>query len=120
MSIINKFRSTKSAIKELEQELEALSQNPELQREMEFEDKLRTLMADYNKSLRDINAILDPKATAAPAAAPRAQRRERRTKRYTNPHTGGIIETRGGNHKELKEWKQKWGNEVVESWAVIL
>lgn len=119
---INRFRNTKNAILELQQELEALSNDPDLKLEMEFEDKLRALMSEYNKSLRDINAILNPEG-ASTAAAPRASsgaRRERRTKRYTNPHNGQIIETKGGNHKELKEWKQKWGNDTVESWSVTL
>lgn len=118
---ISRFHNTKKAIQELQQQLEALSSDPELKKEMEFEENLRALMSKYNKSLRDINAILDPQA-AATTAAPRATttRRVRRTKRYTNPHTGGVIETRGGNHKELKEWKQKWGNDTVESWAVTL
>lgn len=117
---INRFHSTKKAIQELQQQLEALSNDPELKKEMEFETKLRTLMSDYNKSLRDINAILDPQQAAAPAPRATAGRRERRTKRYTNPHTGAVIETKGGNHKELKEWKQKWGNDTVESWSVTL
>ncbi len=116
---ISRFHNTKKAIEELKQQLEALSSDPELKKEMEFEEKLRALMSEYGKSLRDINAILDPKAAAT--EAPRTTtRRQRRTKRYTNPHTGGVIETRGGNHKELKEWKQQWGNETVESWAVTL
>lgn len=115
---ISRFHNTQKAIAELKQQLEALSNDPELQKEIEFEESLRALMSKYNKSLRDINAILDPQSVSAPAA--RTTRRVRRTKRYTNPHTGGIIETRGGNHKELKEWKQKWGNDTVESWAITL
>ena len=115
---INRFHNTKKAIEELKQQLEALSNDPELQKEMEFEGSLRALMSKYNKSLRDINAILDPQATNTPAA--RTTRRERRTKRYSNPHTGGVVETKGGNHKELKEWKQQWGSDTVESWAVTL
>lgn len=117
---INRFHNTKKAIQELQQQLEALSSDPELKKEMEFEEKLRALMAEYNKTLRDINAILDPQSAAAAAPSTTRTRRERRTKRYTNPHTGGVIETKGGNHKELKEWKQKWGNETVESWAITL
>lgn len=118
---INRFRNTKNAILELQQELEALANDPDLKLEMEFEEKLRALMSEYNKSLRDINAILNPEgaSTAAPKAASGA-RRERRTKRYTNPHTGAVIETKGGNHNGLKEWKQQWGNETVEGWAVTL
>jgi|SRR5690554_5537686 len=119
MSKINQLRATKEAIRELEQQLEALSRDEGLKKEMEFEEKLRALMGEYNKSLRDINAILDPQSVRA--AAPRGSvRRQRKTKRYTNPHTGAVIETRGGNHKELKEWKANWGNDTVESWAVVI
>jgi hypothetical protein len=31
-----------------------------------------------------------------------------------------VIETKGGNHKTLKEWKAKWGSDVVEGWATLL
>lgn len=31
-------------------------------------------------------------------------------------HTGEVIETKGGNHKGLKEWKSEHGAETVESW----
>lgn len=118
---INRYHHTKKAILELQEKLDNLSRDPELQREMEFEEKLRALMSEYDKSLRDINAILDPASLEANNAPQKTTtRRVRRTKRYTNPHTGGVIETRGGNHKELKEWKQQWGNETVESWAVTL
>ncbi|MDG9812333.1 transcriptional regulator, partial [Pseudomonas juntendi] len=27
-----------------------------------------------------------------------------------------IIETKGGNHKLLKEWKAQYGADEVESW----
>jgi hypothetical protein len=33
---------------------------------------------------------------------------------------GEVIETKGGNHKTLKEWKAKWGGDVVEGWATLL
>lgn len=37
-------------------------------------------------------------------------------KQYKNPHNGEIIETKGGNHKLLKEWKAEYGSDVVEGW----
>ncbi|KLJ14716.1 transcriptional regulator, partial [Pseudomonas sp. TJI-51] len=27
------------------------------------------------------------------------------------------IETKGGNHRQLKEWKQQYGADEVESWV---
>jgi hypothetical protein len=35
---------------------------------------------------------------------------------YKNPESGEVVETKGGNHKTLKEWKAKYGSEKVESW----
>ena len=119
MSLINEYRATEEAIKELQNRLASLKTNDSLQKEIEFETKLKTLMGEYNKSLRDVIAILDPKAVtknAAPATKAGSLRAPRKVKQYKNPHNGEVIETKGGNHKTLKEWKAKWGGDVVESW----
>ena len=122
MSLINEYRATEEAIKELQERLKNLSQNDNLKKEMEFESKLRSLMAEYSKSLRDITALLDPEAAAGKAArtAKPSPKRARKVKQYKNPNTGEVIETKGGNHKTLKEWKAKWGSDVVESWVTLL
>lgn len=121
MSIISKYRTTKEAIKELQQQLEALERNEELKKEMEFEEKLQSLMAEYGKSLRDINALLDPQSqNTNTSTQSRSTRRTRKTKRYTNPHTNEVIETKGGNHKQLKEWKATYGGSTVEGWVVLI
>ena len=54
MSLINEYRATEEAIKELQERLKNLSQDDKLQKELEFEGKLRALMGEYSKSLRDI------------------------------------------------------------------
>lgn len=124
MSLISEYRATEEAIKELQERLKNLSQDDKLQKELEFEGKLRALMGEYQKSLRDIIAVLDPDARPAkpgrPAKTAAPAKRARRVKQYKNPHTGEIIETKGGNHKTLKEWKAKWGAETVESWSSLL
>lgn len=123
MSIISEYRSTEEEIKKLQERLKLLSQDGKLQQELEFEGKLRALMGEYQKSLRDIIALLDPEARLkqpATKATATASKRARRIKQYKNPNTGEIIETKGGNHKTLKEWKNAWGADTVESWASIL
>jgi hypothetical protein len=35
---------------------------------------------------------------------------------YKNPDTGELVETKGGNHITLKEWKAEYGSETVGSW----
>ena len=123
MSLINDYRATEEAIKELQARLKSMSQDDKLQKELEFEGKLRTLMGEYQKSLRDIIAMLDPDAKASKAprvAKTTGTKSARKVKQYKNPHNGEVIETKGGNHKTLKEWKAKWGSDVVESWVTLL
>ncbi|WP_375740028.1 histone-like nucleoid-structuring protein MvaT [Pseudomonas boanensis] len=125
MSLINEYRATEEAIKELQERLKSLSQDDKLKKELEFEGKLRTLMGEYQKSLRDVIALLDPDARVSKAprtgkAAATTSKRARKVKQYKNPNTGEVIETKGGNHKTLKEWKAKWGADTVEGWATIL
>ena len=124
MSLINEYRATEEAIKELQARLKNLSQDDKLQAELEFEGKLRALMGEYQKSLRDIIALLAPEAkiNKAPRGAVKTTttKRARKVKQYKNPHNGEVIETKGGNHKTLKEWKARWGGDEVESWSTLL
>ncbi|MFZ2321727.1 MAG: histone-like nucleoid-structuring protein MvaT [Pseudomonas sp.] len=123
MSLINEYRATEEAIKELQARLQSLSADDKLQKELEFEGKLRALMAEYQKSLPSIIAILDPEAKSskvARASKTTTTKRARKIKQYKNPNSGEVIETKGGNHKVLKEWKAKWGSDVVESWVTLL
>lgn len=123
MSLINEYRATEEAIKELQARLQSLSADDKLQKELEFEGKLRALMAEYQKSLPSIIAILDPEAKSgkvARASKTNGSKRARKIKQYKNPNSGEVIETKGGNHKVLKEWKAKWGSDVVESWVTLL
>ncbi|SDI45076.1 histone-like nucleoid-structuring protein, MvaT/MvaU family [Pseudomonas panipatensis] len=120
MSRIAEFRAAEKALAEQLAHLESLKKDAGLQQEIQFEEKLRELMGAYGKSLRDVVAILDPEsargAVARAAGAGRAKRRLRVVKVYKNPHTGEVVETKGGNHKTLKAWKAEHGSAAVESW----
>ena len=127
MSLINEYRTTEAAIKKLQDRLQALQQDDKLQQELEFETRLRELMAEYGKALPDILALLDAEGKVAKAGRPARTekseapaKRTRKVKQYKNPHNGEVIETKGGNHKTLKEWKATWGGDVVESWCTLL
>lgn len=119
MSKLAEFRQLEKHLAEQMAQLEALKGDAGLAEEIKFEEKLRNLLGQYGKSLRDVIAILDPASLnrkgAAPVAA-KATRRERVIKVYKNPHTGETIETKGGNHRQLKEWKSEFGADTVESW----
>ncbi|WP_437884569.1 histone-like nucleoid-structuring protein, MvaT/MvaU family [Pseudomonas sp. LRF_L74] len=118
MSKLAEYRALEQQLAAQLAELEALKNDNALQKEIEFETKLKELMKKYDKSLRDVIALLDPQPyKGGRAATPaKATRRERAVKRYKNPNTGEVVETKGGNHKVLKAWKEEHGNDTVESW----
>lgn len=119
MSRLAEFRQLEQKLAAQLAELEAMKDSSELKKEIEFETKLRDLLSKYGFSLRDIINILDPQNArrgATPAGVEKAPRRARQTKQYKNPHNGEIIETKGGNHKLLKEWKSQYGSSEVETW----
>lgn len=119
MSRLAEFRALEQQLAAQLAELESLKNDDGLKREIEFEQKLRNLLGEYGFSLRNIVAILDPQSSSrrAPAIAEtKGTRRARTVKVYKNPHSGEIVETKGGNHKLLKEWKAEYGADTVESW----
>lgn len=119
MSRLAEFRKLEQQLAAQLAELETLKNDDGLKREIEFETKLRGLLAEHSFSLRDVINILDPQAGSrrgAPVAAEKGTRRARTVKIYKNPHNGEIVETKGGNHKTLKAWKAEHGSAEVESW----
>ncbi|WP_175252615.1 histone-like nucleoid-structuring protein, MvaT/MvaU family [Pseudomonas sp. BMW13] len=115
MSIIAEYKALEAQIAEQQKRLEALKGDEKLKREIEFESKLRGLLSEYNYSLRNVIALLDPQASKG-AAAPKGARKERALKTYKNPNNGEVVETKGGNHKILKAWKEQYGAETVDGW----
>ncbi|VVP53844.1 histone-like nucleoid-structuring protein, MvaT/MvaU family [Pseudomonas fluorescens] len=118
MSKLAEFRQLEKHLAEQLQALEALKGDVGLKKEIEFESKLRALLAEYGYSLPNVINLLDPQASRrVPAFDSKAgPRKPRQVKVYKNPHTGEVVETKGGNHKTLKEWKAKHGSATVESW----
>lgn len=116
MSKLAEFREAERLLKEQLALLEKLKSDGGLKKELEFKDQLQALMDEYGMNLRNVIEILDPQTPTGAAASPTPQRRSRQLKVYKNPHNGETIETKGGNHKTLKAWKQQYGAETVESW----
>lgn len=118
MSKLAEYRQLEKHLAEQIQALEALKGDDELKKEIVFETKLRKLLDQYGFSLKHIINLLDPQTNARrqSAAPATSTRKPRELKVYKNPNTGEVIETKGGNHKALKEWKGKHGADVVEGW----
>lgn len=123
MTLLNEFKETEAELKRLQARLEELTSSEELKKDLQFLDELNELMEKYGKRPRDVVAAVAPelfqqKASAAPAEQSNP-RRARNIKVYRHPETNEIIETKGGNHKVLKQWKAKYGADTVESWMSI-
>lgn len=119
MSRLAEYRKLEQQLASQLAELENMKNDSGLQKEMEFETKLRKLLSEYGRSLPDVISLLDPqgsrrKGNAVPLG--RSTRRPRELKVYKNPETGETVETKGGNHRLLKQWKLKHGADKVETW----
>ncbi|SDS17697.1 H-NS family protein MvaT [Halopseudomonas litoralis] len=119
MSKLAEFRHIERQLAAQLAELEALKDDKGLQREIEFETKLHELLAEYTFSAQETIRLLDgqPSKQTSVAVPVKAASRVRRVKTYTNPHNGQVVQTKGGNHNVLKEWKAEYGAATVESWV---
>ena len=119
MSRLAEYRQLEQSLAAQMAQLEQMKGNTELKREVEFEKKLWSLLDKYQVGLKDIINILDPQASRRPRPVQtpqRTTRRARNVKTYKNPHNGEVVETKGGNHKLLQQWKSEYGRDEVESW----
>ena len=116
MPRLAQYRALEKKLADQLAELESMKNDEGLKREVEFEQKLSELLGEYSYSLKDIIAILDP-SVGTLTELKKGARRTRTLKRYKHPDTGEILETKGGNHKTLKAWKNEYGSEMVEAWV---
>ena len=119
-NLLATYTAMESELNRLQEELDKLKNDDRLKADLEFKDKLVALMEEYGKAASDVIDLLDPKGQYSGKNAPATGtgRRKRKLKIYKNPNTGEVVETRGGNQKTLKSWKQEFGGDVVESWLV--
>jgi hypothetical protein len=119
MSKLAEFKALEAQLAAQLQQLDAMKNDSGLKQEIEFEQKLRALLEEYGMNLRQVIIILDPSkgvSVNTAGASSNVQRKPREIKRYKNPHSGEVVETKGGNHKVLKQWKLEHGSDTVESW----
>ncbi|MCL7929047.1 histone-like nucleoid-structuring protein, MvaT/MvaU family [Halomonas llamarensis] len=120
MSLLNEYIQKEQQLKQLQEDLQRMEGDQRLKSELEFKERLEALMEEFGKMPADLVALFDPnvRSNAQKQMKSTDGRRKRRLKIYENPHTGDVIETRGGNHKGLRSWKAEYGDDTVESWLV--
>lgn len=119
MSQLTNFLQMQQEAERLQEEMKRLQESDALKRELEFKELLEASMKEYDMSAADVLNMLDPQRLEQPKQESQGrERRKRKLKIYKNPHTGETVETRGGNQKTLKAWKEEYGTEEVEGWLV--
>ena len=122
MGKISTYYQKKEMAEKLQQELQEMENDKELKRELEFKEKLRGLMSEYDKSAKQMLEVLkaiDPSIqnrVESGSASGSDGRKKRPLKTYRNPHTGEVVQTRGGNQKTLNEWRKQYGRDEVARW----
>ena len=100
MAKINDYYQKKQLMEKLAAELEKLEEDQALKGELEFENKVRDLMKEYDKSPKDVLQILsaiDPSVGGAKGEAAAGGRAKRPMKTYKNPHTGTFPRKSAGH-----------------------
>lgn len=116
-------------------ELSRIQASEDFVREASFVAEFDELMKKYQFNSNDAFAMLDPgslfgsefdvedffevlQRISANAKADPETSKGRPLMRYQNPFTGEVVETKGTNHKKLREWKATHGRQAVEAWKI--
>nr|WP_298373009.1 histone-like nucleoid-structuring protein, MvaT/MvaU family [uncultured Halomonas sp.] len=121
MSLLSEYMKKEQLLKQIQEEMEQMESDQRLTSELEFKERLEALMQEFSKNAADVIDLLQPQERSSgtsKSVATGGSRRKRKLKIYKNPNTGEVVETRGGNQKTLKSWKDEHGANTVESWLV--
>jgi hypothetical protein len=121
MSLYHEFKQLEQSVAAAQARMNAIAQDPLFMAEQKFDQDLRGLMGEYDKSLRDIIVILDPSQLGTTVSnkkqsGEKLTRTPRTLKRYVNPHTNEVVDTKGGNNLAIKAWKAQYGADTVKAW----
>lgn len=114
-------------LKRMEAEKAVLLQRIDSMREkmgalMEMAEQVTKSANEKGVSTRDLALAICPELEKELSTGNRkavVSRRPRQLKTYINPHTKEEVQTKGGNHKVLRQWKDEYGDEAVQSWQVV-
>jgi predicted nucleic acid-binding Zn-ribbon protein len=110
------FRSLEAEIAELQSHLASLQ--PQIEVDRQIQSEIDAILAKNGKKPQYLLELYGVVASAKGAVAGKEKktRRAREVKSYVNPHTNEVVDTKGGNNRTLKMWKQEHGAETVEGW----
>ena len=121
MQSITKKVQMEAALAKLKKEIENLEKSESYKNEQSLIRGVEKLLHKFGKTKAELIAYLsDGKTTKVTTkkAESTNTRKRRKLKVYKNPLTNETIETRGGNHKILKAWKNQYPTQNIEDWII--
>jgi len=121
MRSITKKVQMEAALAKLKIEIANLEKSESYKKEQSLIRGVEKLLHKFGKTKAELIAYLGDgktnKVTAKKAESTNTRKR-RKLKIYQNPLTNETIETRGGNHKILKAWKNQYPAQNIEEWII--
>jgi hypothetical protein len=129
MTMIAQYRELESAIAQKISYLEAIKNDPELQRELAFDAALEDFLNLHSMSKHKLHAFLradptsdfyqKPAATKAKkATGGQGARGQEPAKTFRNPITNELLTVKRLSHGTYKQWVEQYGEETVQSWLL--
>jgi polyphosphate kinase 2 (PPK2 family) len=121
MRISSKKATLERQLALIEKELKSIERSAAFKKENAIARSLNNLMKKYSCTTKDLIAILQGNSSAPTKRVAKKStktRKPRKLKIYRNPKTGDTVETRGGNHRVLKAWKEKYEMSSLDSWLI--
>lgn len=121
MNVTTKKAAIEKQMAQLERELKSIENSAEFKKVNAIKRALTNLMKKHGCSKNDLIALIqgDNSESIRPRKkAAATTRKPRKLKIFKNPKTGETVETRGGNHKVLKEWKAKYKLKNIDDWLI--
>ncbi len=118
LDILTQFRALETELQSITVKRDELA--PTVKAQLEFLEGVEAQAAALGLTNTDVALFLYPSLKPGEKQVKtRKPHKPRALKVYVNPNTGASIETKGGNHKVLKEWKAEHGSDVVEGWLQV-
>jgi len=119
MRSITKKTQMEAALAKLKKEIENLEKSESYKNEQSLIRGVEKLLNKFGKTRAELIAFLsDGETSTTKKAKSQSPRKQRKLKIYRNPLTNETIETRGGNHKILKAWKNQYPTQNIEEWII--
>ena len=121
MQSITKKAQMEADLEKLKTDIASLEKSESYKNELSLIRGVEKLLHKFGKTKAELIAYLsDGKTTKVTAKKTESTntRKRRKLKIYKNPLTNETIETRGGNHKILKAWKNQYPTQNIEEWII--